>query len=846
LKSKYVCSFNDRSNVTAESLGTKGAAFAEMAQAGIPVPAGFTVTCDSCTRYYDDNKIIADDIIDEIKENVSRTEILTGKTFGGADNPLLLSIRSNSRQSIPGLMDTILHLGINDTVAEALSIRMSDPKTAYEYYLNFITSYSAMVKRYGKKQFPSILEDYKSASGKLHDDELSLNDIKELISLYKDSYKNGLGESFPENPFEQLINAVAAGFHYWDSPRANYYRMVKEIPYSWGTAVTVQTMVYGSFLGERSGTGVAFTRNPSNGKKERLGEFLLDSRTGDVLSGNRTPKKLDSLAAVMPDVYEEFERDCFLFENKYRDIFEISFTIEDGNFFIIKTRKAKRTGLAAFTAACDFADEGICSEKDAIKVLDPANITTLRPGSSFDPIPSEAENEPDYVIPDSQTATEETGETDNQTYDESVGGIYNFSLFDYELDDIMTEIYSGFNVYDDDTDDTPVTDELKRIVTARIPSVVADEFETVTKDNTDYENYYEEDELPEIDTDVDTGTLENARNVSTNSIFNDAFKSALAMEAELHGFTANELIYIENEELEEIDPSDLERADDLIYDAKSDYTEETEEDEFEGLPEEYSELPDDPFEPLPEPPVTTIHTEDYTGIASPEDDDIKIETIAAGHRRNTSIDIVERVETDEPADGFDPEDTISIKNDEEDSIESFLYTESEWTEEPEETEDGLDYNEENHQTEYDTPEDEIETVDSVAWESQELENAEESENPEDYQEEAIEELHEDIQEIQTQEFLEDEWILSTATPEPESKPEVTAKIEPEPVIEPDPESVIETEPEPVIEPEPESMIETEPDSFIEPDVPVSANELFNMIEKAAKPRKIKVIPIKRR
>jgi hypothetical protein len=819
LKSKYVCSFNDRGNVTADSLGTKGAAFAEMAQAGIPVPAGFTVTCESCTRYYDDNKIIADEIIDEIKENVSRTEILTGKTFGGADNPLLLSIRSNSRQSIPGLMDTILHLGMNDTVAEALSIRMSDPKTAYEYYLNFITTYSAMVKRFGKKQYASILEDYKSASGKLRDDELSLNDIKELISLYKDSYKNGLGESFPENPFEQLINAVASGFHYWDSPRANYYRMVKEIPYSWGTAVTVQTMVYGSFLGDRSGTGVAFTRNPSNGKKERLGEFLLDSRTGDVLNGNRTPKKLDSLAALMPDVYEEFERDCFLFENKYRDIFEISFTIEDGNFFIIKTRKAKRTGLAAFTAACDFADEGICSEKDAIKVLDPANITTLRPGNNFDPIPSEPEEEPDYVIPESATTSDETSETDNQTDEESVGGIYNFSLFDYELDDIMTEIYSGFNVYDDDTDDTPVTDELKRIVTARIPSVVADEFETVNKSDSEYEGYYEEeDELPEIDTDVDTGTLENARNVSTNSIFNDAFKSALAMEAELHGFTANELIYVENEELEEIDPSDLERADDLIYDAPSESVEEDEEDEFEGLPEEYSELPDDPFEPLPEPPVTTIHTEDYTGIATPEDDDIEIETINAGHRRNTSIDIVERVPSDEKTDSFDPEETISIKDNEEDSIESFLYTESEWTEDPEETEDGLDYSEEEHQTEYDTPEDEIETVDSIVLDTQQLEEPEESEKPEDYEEEAIEELHEDIQEIQTQEFLDDEWILSTATPEPE----------------------LEREPENVSKPESEIAVETESES------PVSADELFNMIEKAAKPRKIKVIPIKRR
>jgi hypothetical protein len=635
-----------------------------MSQAGIPVPAGFTVTTDSCARYYDDNKIIADEIISEIKDNINRIEILTGKTFGGADNPLLLSVRSNSRQSVPGLMETILHLGMNDTTAESLSIRMSDPKTAYEYYLNFISVYSAMVKRFGKKQYASILEDYKSAAGKFRDEDLTLYDLKELISLYKESYKKGLGEAFPNDPFVQLINAIGAGFHYWDSPRANYYRMVKEIPYSWGTAVTVQTMVYGNFLGERSGTGVAFTRNPSDGKKERLGEFLLNSRTGDVLIGNRTPNKLDVLIELMPDVYEEFERDCFLIENKYRDIYEINFTIEDGNFFIIKTRKAKRTALAAFTAACDFTDEGMCSEKDAIKVLDPANITSLRPSGGYEQLFEDSDDDVSFEPQDMYTSdknavgyvaavttSDETTDTALEE-DENSGGIYNFSLFDYELDDIMTEIYSGFNVYDEDVDDTSLTDELKRIVTERIPSLNVDDIPEETDDTEKTSDNIGSagDDLAEIEVNDEARYSEfsgysDSLEMLPVGIFNDALETAKAMAAEMN-FAENEYPastepQISTEENDsEIPNNDSEPFDDSYYKTKafsdelSVVDEELAEDDIEkrlksgnfdsdGSTDEFDlepleDIPEelDPFMPLPEPPLTTPHAEEQ--VFSPD------------------------------------------------------------------------------------------------------------------------------------------------------------------------------------------------------------------------------------
>jgi pyruvate,orthophosphate dikinase len=474
----FVCAFGDRSAKSPDLLGIKGAKLAETAQCGIPVPPGFTVTTEACLRYYEDGKVICSEVLAQIKEQIKTVEILSGKTFGGTKNPLLLSVRSYSRQSVPGLMETIVNLGMNNEIAEALSKKTSSPKSAYLSYIQFIKVYSNMVKRFGKKQDAAVLDDYKAEIGIADDEEFSVKNLKELINRYKAAYKADLSEEFPDDPYVQLTNAVATAFHYWDSPRANYYRMVKEIPYSWGAAATVQAMVFGNLGGKKSGSGVAFTRNPSTGKRERLGEFLIDARPGDVLDGTRKPAKLDELREIMPECYDEFVRDCALLEAHYKDMQEISFTIEDGAFYIIKTRKAKRTAAAAFTTACDFVDEGICAEREAILILDPKNIIALRPNKMYDDTEnfdgaiatdqnlqelaamkgySEPLSEP--LVADVQDINEE---------EESVGGIYNYSQFDYELDDIMSEIYNGYGASVDElSDDTAVTLELKKLIEQR-------------------------------------------------------------------------------------------------------------------------------------------------------------------------------------------------------------------------------------------------------------------------------------------------------------------------------------------------------------------------------------------
>jgi pyruvate,orthophosphate dikinase len=474
----FVCAFGDRSAKSPELLGIKGAKLAETAQCGIPVPPGFTVTTEACLRYFEDGKVITPNILGLIKEQIKTVEILSGKTFGGAKNPLLLSVRSYSRQSVPGLMETIVNLGMNDEIAEALSKRTSSPKSAYLSYIQFIKVYSNMVKRFGKKQYASVLDDYKAETGISDDEEFSAKNLKELISRYKAAYKAALSEEFPDDPYEQLTHAIATAFHYWDSPRANYYRMVKEIPYSWGAAATVQAMVFGNLSGGKSGSGVAFTRNPSTGKRERLGEFLIDARPGDVLDGTRKPTKLDEMKELLPECYEEFVRDCALLEAHYKDMQEISFTIEDGTFFIIKTRKAKRTATAAFTTACDFVDEGICAEREAILILDPKNIIALRPNKMYD----EAENfdgvtitEPKleelaamagYSEPVSEPLVTDVQDINEEA--ENVGGIYTYSQFDYELDDVLSEIYNGYGTSQDElSDDTAVTLELKKLIEQR-------------------------------------------------------------------------------------------------------------------------------------------------------------------------------------------------------------------------------------------------------------------------------------------------------------------------------------------------------------------------------------------
>jgi hypothetical protein len=488
----YVCAFGDRSAKSPELLGIKGAKLAETAQCGIPVPPGFSVTTEACLRYYEDGKVISPEIAGLIKEQVKTVEILSGKTFGGVKNPLLLSVRSYSRQSVPGLMETIVNLGMNDDITEAMSKRTSSPKSAYESYIQFIKVYSNMVKRFGKKQYAAVLDDYKAETGISDDVEFSVKNLKELINRYKAAYKAELGEVFPDDPYVQLTNAVAAAFHYWDSPRANYYRMVKEIPYSWGAAATVQAMVFGNLNGGKSGSGVAFTRNPSTGKKERLGEFLIDARPGDVLDGTRKPSKLDDLKELLPECYAEFTRDCALLEAHYKDMQEISFTIEDGTFFIIKTRKAKRTAVAALTTACDFTEEGICTEREAILILDPKNIIALRPNKMYD----ETENfdgvkidDPKtediaamaamagYTEPSLEPLVAEVGEIDEK--EEAVGGLYNYSQFDYELDDVLSEIYNGYGTSEDElSDDTAVTLELKKLIEMRSGIIGLDGAET--------------------------------------------------------------------------------------------------------------------------------------------------------------------------------------------------------------------------------------------------------------------------------------------------------------------------------------------------------------------------------
>jgi hypothetical protein len=497
----YVCAFGDRSAKSPELLGIKGAKLAETAQCGIPVPPGFTVTAEACLRFYEDGKVIAPEILEQIKEQIKTVEILSGKVFGGRENPLLLSVRSYSRQSVPGLMETIVNLGMNDEIADALSEKSSSQKLAYESYIQFIKIYSNMVMRFGKKQYASIIDDYKAETGKSDDSELEAADLKEIIARLKAAFLAGTGEAFPSDPYVQLKNAVWAAFHYWDSPRANYYRMVKEIPYSWGAAATVQAMVFGNLKGGKSGSGVAFTRNPSTGKKERLGEFLIDARPGDVLDGLRKPHKLDELRELLPACYEEFTRDCMLLEAHYKDMQEISFTIEDGNFYIIKTRKAKRTAVAALTTACDFVDESICSEKEAILILDPKNIIALRPNKMYD----EAENY-DGVTESGASAlsdiseitamagftepaetadiTEETVVADLGTIDEAsgTGGYYNYSQFDYELDDVLSEIYNGYGASADElSDDTAVTLELKKIIEERSGIIRLDDTDDGTK-----------------------------------------------------------------------------------------------------------------------------------------------------------------------------------------------------------------------------------------------------------------------------------------------------------------------------------------------------------------------------
>ena len=373
---KYVYLFSEGNKDMRNLLGGKGANLAEMTKLGLPVPQGFTITTEACTRYYDDGKKIGDDIQKEIFENIAKMEEITGKKFGDKENPLLVSVRSGARASMPGMMDTILNLGLNEDVVETLSKKSNNPRWAWDCYRRFIQMYSDVVMEVGKKYFETLIDKMKAEKGVTLDVELTAEDLKELAREFKEEYKAKVGEDFPTNPTDQLMGAIKAVFRSWDNPRANVYRRDNDIPYSWGTAVNVQMMAFGN-MGETSGTGVAFTRDPATGEKHLMGEFLLNAQGEDVVAGVRTPEPIDHLKEVMPEVYEQFVNICHTLEEHYHDMQDMEFTIEDRHLYMLQTRNGKRTAKAALKIACDLVDEGKITDKDSVMMIDPRNLDTL-------------------------------------------------------------------------------------------------------------------------------------------------------------------------------------------------------------------------------------------------------------------------------------------------------------------------------------------------------------------------------------------------------------------------------------------------------------------------------------
>ena len=380
---KYVYKFSEGNRNMRELLGGKGANLAEMTLAGMPVPQGFTVTTEACTRYYDDKRTIAPEIQEEILANLAWLEEHTGKKFGDPSNPLLVSVRSGARASMPGMMDTILNLGLNDTVVEGFAAFTGNPRFAYDSYRRFIQMFSDVVMELSKKRFEEIIDDVKEKKGVKQDVELDTEDMKDLVARFKAFYKQEKGVDFPQDPKEQLMEAVRAVFRSWDNPRANVYRRMNEIPYSWGTAVNVQSMVFGN-SGNTSGTGVAFTRNPATGEKALFGEYLINAQGEDVVAGVRTPSPISALKEEMPAVYDEFVEIANRLEKHYKDMQDMEFTIENGKLYMLQTRNGKRTAAAALKIACDLVDEGMISEQEAVAMIDPRNLDTLL-HPQFDP-----------------------------------------------------------------------------------------------------------------------------------------------------------------------------------------------------------------------------------------------------------------------------------------------------------------------------------------------------------------------------------------------------------------------------------------------------------------------------
>ena len=359
-----------------ELLGGKGANLAEMAGLGLPVPQGFTITTEACTRYYDDGKVVGEDIKAQVMEYIDKLEKSAGKKFGDIKNPLLVSVRSGARASMPGMMDTILNLGLNEEVVESLAEQTKNPRWAWDCYRRFIQMFSDVVMEVGKKYFEKLIDEMKEKKGVKLDVELTADDLKELAGLFKAEYKSKIGREFPSDAKEQLFEAIKAVFRSWDNPRANIYRRDNDIPYSWGTAVNVQMMAFGN-LNDESGTGVAFTRDPATGEKKLMGEFLMNAQGEDVVAGVRTPMPIAKMAEVMPDVFKQFQDICAKLEAHYRDMQDMEFTIENKKLFMLQTRNGKRTAKAALKIACDLVDEGMRTEKEAVLMIDPRNLDTL-------------------------------------------------------------------------------------------------------------------------------------------------------------------------------------------------------------------------------------------------------------------------------------------------------------------------------------------------------------------------------------------------------------------------------------------------------------------------------------
>ena len=373
---KWVYLFTEGSADMKNLLGGKGANLAEMTNLGLPVPQGFTITTEACTQYYEDGETINDEIMGQIMSHIEKMEKITGKKFGDKENPLLVSVRSGARASMPGMMDTILNLGLNEEVVDVLAAKSGNPRWAWDCYRRFIQMFSDVVMEVGKKFFEELIDEMKEKKGVSQDVELTAEDLKELAVQFKAEYKEKIGSDFPTDPKEQLMEAIKAVFRSWDNPRANVYRRDNDIPYSWGTAVNVQMMAFGN-MGETSGTGVAFTRDPATGEKHLMGEFLMNAQGEDVVAGVRTPHKIQQLEEIMPDVYHKFVGICSILEDHYKDMQDMEFTIENEKLYMLQTRNGKRTAKAALKIACDLVDEYMITEEKAVKMIDPRNLDTL-------------------------------------------------------------------------------------------------------------------------------------------------------------------------------------------------------------------------------------------------------------------------------------------------------------------------------------------------------------------------------------------------------------------------------------------------------------------------------------